>query len=222
MESKAAAVITTLNDSIILEKSYPFWKRTFDVLFSIFALLITSPFTIIISLQILLIYGRPVTFKQQRIGYNGKPFKIIKFRSMCKNAEDVLRRNPEIYQYYLENDYKLPDGEDPRVTKFGRFLRKTSLDELLQFWNVLKGDMSVVGPRPIVLAELEEYGDKKSLFLSMKPGVTGVWQVSGRSNIGYPERVDVELSYLNKQSLTFDILVIFKTIFKVIKRSGAY
>lgn len=161
MESKAAAVITTLNDSIILEKSYPFWKRTFDVLFSIFALLITSPFTIIISLQILLIYGRPVTFKQQRIGYNGKPFKIIKFRSMCKNAEDVLRRNPEIYQYYLENDYKLPDGEDPRVTKFGRFLRKTSLDELLQFWNVLKGDMSVVGPRPIVLAELEEYGDKK-------------------------------------------------------------
>lgn len=221
MESKAVATVIT-SDRIILEKPFPLWKRTFDILFSLFALLVTSPIILIISLVILLIDGWPVTFKQQRIGYQGKPFYIIKFRSMCKNAETVLQNNLEIYQCYIENDYKLPEGKDPRITKLGSFLRKTSLDELLQFWNVLKGDMSVVGPRPIVPAELQEYGNKKTIFLSMKPGITGVWQVSGRSHISYPKRVNVELSYLDNQNFLFDLSVIFKTIFKVFKRSGAY
>lgn len=222
MESKAATSVATWNESIVLERSFPLWKRTFDILFAIFALIITSPFTLLISMLILITDGRPVTFKQQRIGWNGKPFYIIKFRSMCRNAEEVLQREPEIYKKYIENDYKLPEGEDPRITKLGGFLRKTSLDELLQFCNVLKGDMSVVGPRPIIPIELEEYGNSKWLFLSMKPGVTGIWQVTGRSNIVYPERMYLELSYVDKQGLLLDIIVIFKTIFKVLKRSGAH
>ncbi|AFV05149.1 sugar transferase [Dehalobacter sp. CF] len=222
VDSKTVEQVTSWNKSVIIERSFPIWKRTFDILFSIFALIITSPFTILISLVILITDGRPVTFKQKRIGRDGECFDIIKFRSMCKNAEEVLQRDPKILKKYVENDYKLPEGEDPRVTKFGSFLRKSSLDELPQFMNVLKGDMSVVGPRPIVPVELEEYADKKSLFLSMKPGVTGVWQVSGRSNIAYPERAYLELSYLDKKSFLFDVIVIFKTIFKVLKRSGAY
>lgn len=222
MESKAATSVTTWNETIIIDKSFPLWKRTFDILFSIFALIITSPFTLLISMLIIITDGRPVTFKQQRIGRNGNPFFIIKFRSMCKNAEDVLQIDPDIYKKYIANDYKLPEGEDPRITKLGGILRKTSLDELPQFWNVLKGDMSVVGPRPVVPMELEEYGNNKDRFLTMKPGVTGVWQVSGRSDIVYPERMHLELSYVNKQGLLFDIIVIFKTIFKVIKGSGAH
>lgn len=222
MESKVSTSVTTWSESISLQKSFPWWKRVFDILFSVFALIITSPFTLLISLLILITDGRPVTFKQKRIGMNGSQFYIIKFRSMCKNAEDVLQRDPEIYQKYIENDYKLPEGEDPRITKIGGFLRKSSLDELPQFWNVLKGDMSVVGPRPIVPIELEEYGNRKNHFLSMKPGITGVWQVSGRSDIVYPERMFLELSYVDKQSLSFDISVIFKTIFKVFKREGAH
>lgn len=222
MESKSATVVSAWKESIVSERTFPLWKRVFDILFSGVALLLISPVILIISTLIMLTDGRPVTFKQDRIGRYGKPFSIIKFRSMCKNAEEVLQKDPEILKKYLANDYKLPEGEDPRITKLGRFFRKTSLDELPQFWNVLKGDMSVVGPRPIVPIELEEYGNYKDRFLSMKPGITGVWQVSGRSDIVYPERVHLELSYANKQGLFFDIIVILKTILKVVKGSGAH
>jgi lipopolysaccharide/colanic/teichoic acid biosynthesis glycosyltransferase len=222
MENKVVTTDAAWKKSVGLEKSFSLRKRIFDVLFAIVALMITSPFALAIGILILITDGRPVTFKQQRIGLHGTPFYIIKFRSMCKNAEEVLQRNPEIYQKYIENDYKLPEDEDPRITKLGAFLRKSSLDELLQFWNVLKGDMSVVGPRPIVPVELEEYGDSKGEFLAMKPGVTGVWQISGRSDVGYPERMYLELSYINKQGLLFDVKVIFKTVWAVLRRSGAH
>jgi lipopolysaccharide/colanic/teichoic acid biosynthesis glycosyltransferase len=222
MENKVVTSDVAWDKRVGLESTFPLWKRTFDLLFAIVALMFTSPFALAIGLLILVTDGRPITFKQQRIGLNGTPFYIIKFRSMCKNAEEVLQRNPEIYQKYIENDYKLPEDEDPRITKLGGFLRKSSLDELLQFWNVLKGDMSVVGPRPIVPVELEEYGNNKGNFLSMKPGVTGVWQISGRSDVGYPERMYLELSYINKQGWLFDVKVIFKTIWAVLRRSGAH
>ncbi|MDJ0304942.1 sugar transferase [Dehalobacter sp.] len=222
MESKVATQVSTWNEINSIEKTFPIWKRAFDILFSLFALIVTAPITIFISVVILISDGKPVTFKQRRLGRNGDLFDIVKFRTMCKNAEEVLQKDPEIFKKYVENDYKLPEGEDPRITKLGKFLRKSSLDELPQFWNVLKGDMTVVGPRPIVPMELEEYGNNKNLFLSMKPGITGVWQVSGRSDIGYPERIYLELSYIQKQGAFFDIGVIFQTIFKVFKRSGAH
>jgi lipopolysaccharide/colanic/teichoic acid biosynthesis glycosyltransferase len=221
MEDKSVVSAWVLEKKVV-ERKFPLWKRAFDILFAAVALIITSPFMAVISLLVLITDGQPITFKQKRIGLNGKSFEIIKFRSMCRNAEEVLHKNAAIYQKYMDNGYKLSEGEDPRVTKLGAFLRKTSLDELPQFWNVLTGSMSIVGPRPIVPVELNEYGANKKAFLSMKPGVTGVWQVSGRSDIVYPQRIYLELSYLNKRNLVFDMLIIIKTIFKILERSGAH
>ncbi|HZH60174.1 MAG TPA: sugar transferase, partial [Metabacillus sp.] len=133
-----------------------------------------------------------------------------------------LKKNKELYEKYLKNNYKLEAHEDPRITKLGNFLRKTSLDELPQLINVLKGNMTLVGPRPVVEEELMEYGENVNKFLSVKPGVTGYWQVSGRSNVGYPERVDLELYYVYNQSLLFDLRIIILTIWMVLIRRGAY
>jgi len=201
---------------------YMILKRFFGIAFAIFALVVTSPIMAVISVAIFITDGGPVIFKQDRVGKDGKLFRIIKFRSMCKNADEILQTDPELYTKYKENNYKLPEGEDPRITPIGAFLRKTSLDELPQFLNVLKGDMSVVGPRPIVKKELKEYGVYKNLFLSMKPGVTGVWQVSGRSTIGYPDRIYLELSYLEKRSLLYDVKVVCQTVVVAMKRFGAH
>lgn len=126
---------------------------------------------------------------------------------MIVDADEKLKANKVLYQKYLKNNYKLEPEEDPRITKLGRFLRKTSLDEIPQLINVIKGDMSLVGPRPVVEEELLEYGERKNEFLSVKPGITGYWQVSGRSNVGYPERVNLELYYVNNQSLLFDLYI---------------
>jgi lipopolysaccharide/colanic/teichoic acid biosynthesis glycosyltransferase/capsular polysaccharide biosynthesis protein len=164
----------------------------------------------------------PLLFKQRRYGVDGSLFSIYKFRSMRMDAEDVLKANPKLYQQYIANDYKLPLDGDPRITRLGRFLRRTSIDEFPQFINVVRGDMSMVGPRPIITEEIKEYGDKAEIFFSMKPGIAGVWGVSGRSNIMYPDRVDVELSYLAKRSFKFDMLIISKTFFKVLEKDGAY
>lgn len=163
-------------------------------------------------------------FKQQRIGKNGELFEIYKFRSMRENADMYLLENKKLYEKYIQNGYKLEPHEDPRITQLGVLLRKTSIDELPQFINVLKGDMSMVGPRPIVQEELNEYVKKNKAkeFLSMKPGITGVWQSSGRSNIQYPERVYLEISYAANQSILKDLMIIFKTCFKVFKKEGAY
>ncbi|MGM0340149.1 sugar transferase [Enterococcus sp. AZ007] len=164
----------------------------------------------------------PILFKQQRLGKDGEIFGIYKFRSMKINADEILENDNELYQKYVKNGYKLEIQEDPRITKLGCFIRKTSIDELPQFLNVFKGEMSLVGPRPIVEEELKEYGKRSATFLNMKPGITGVWQTSGRSNIGYPERVDIELSYLNNQSVSRDIIIILKTVLKVLINEGAY
>ncbi|PGS56048.1 multidrug MFS transporter [Bacillus sp. AFS041924] len=164
----------------------------------------------------------PAIFKQKRVGQNGKVFHIYKFRSMVTGAENKLKSNKELYKKYLLNNYKLEPHEDPRITKIGGFLRKTSLDEIPQFINILKGEMSLVGPRPVVQEELREYGIKTSEFLSVKPGATGFWQISGRSDVGYPERVDLELYYVYNQSLKFDIQILILTVIKVIRGVGAY
>lgn len=220
---KKQQVYNSTNKDIALFNSYLFIKRIVDIIGALMGLLVTSPFFIIISLLYLVGENKgPVIFKQIRVGENGREFKIYKFRSMVVNAEEKLKANELLFKKYVENSYKLEPEEDPRITRTGRFLRKTSLDELPQLINVLKGDMSLVGPRPVVVEELDEYGNRVSDFLSVKPGVTGYWQVSGRSNVHYPERVDVELFYVYNQSLSLDIKILFKTVQVVILKKGAF
>jgi len=206
-----------------ISKTYLFIKRFIDIFIAIIGIIFTSPLFLIISLMYL--FGNdkgPIFFKQKRYGKDGKTFYIYKFRSMIIDADQKLKKSKELYQKYIENNYKLDPNEDPRITKFGRFLRRTSLDEIPQLINVLKGEMSLVGPRPVVEEELEEYENKKEDFLSVKPGLTGYWQVSGRSDLGYPERVDVELYYIYNQSLLLDIKILIKTFYVVLIKKGAY
>ena len=141
---------------------------------------------------------------------------------MVVDAEKNLKENPRLYEKYVENSYKLPPDEDPRITKFGHFLRKSSLDELPQFLNILKGDMTLIGPRPVVEPELEVYGDRVDKFLSVTPGAMGYWQASGRSSIGYPERCELELYYVDHASLWFDCKILFKNIISIFKAEGAF
>lgn len=198
-------------------------KRNLDIIGSLIGIFITLP--IYIVFYFVYLFGEnkgPMFFKQSRIGKDGKLFKIYKFRSMVMNAEEKLKGDQELFEKYILNNYKLEPDEDPRITKFGLLIRKTSLDELPQFINVLKGDMSLIGPRPIVREELVEYGLKKDDFLSVKPGLTGYWQTSGRSNVGYPERVDIELYYVYNQSLKLEFQILLKTIIQVLQRKGAY
>lgn len=209
------------NNSFIV---YEFSKRVFDIIFSLMALIILFPLSVLLVFPFY-VFGElkgPMLFKQQRIGKNGEVFKIYKFRSMVVNAEEKLKNDKALFAKYVERGYKLEPHEDPRITKFGSFLRKTSLDEIPQLINVLIGNMSLVGPRPIVNEELLEYKEKKNEFLSVKPGITGYWQVSGRSNVGYPERVDLELYYVYNKSFWFDVIIILRTIVIVLNRRGAY
>ncbi|HAQ4990231.1 sugar transferase [Enterococcus faecium] len=211
--------------SKLSKKHYRLAKRSLDIVGGVIGLI---PFGI--AYGVLFIPYKvgsnkgPMIFNQKRIGENGELFSIYKFRSMRVNADQILQADGELHQKYIANGYKLEPNEDPRITKLGRFIRKTSIDELPQFINVIKGNMSLVGPRPIVTEELEEYkkAGKVSEFLSMKPGITGVWQTAGRSNVGYPDRVFLEISYAKKNSIRFDLKVIGKTIVKVFKKEGAY
>lgn len=205
-------------------KTYLAIKRTCDIIVSGLALVVLVP-TAFLVMAIIYRFGEnkgPMIYKQRRIGKNGKPFKIWKFRSMVVNADKKLKANPELYRKYIANSYKLPAEEDPRITEFGRFIRKTSIDELPQFVNIFKGDMSLVGPRPVVEPELKEYGDQVEKLLSMTPGAMGWWQASGRSNIEYPERCEVELYYIDHASLWFDLKIIFMNIISIFKNTGAY
>lgn len=185
-------------------------------------LVLSAPLLLFLCVMIRLTSPGPVVFRQKRLGRYGREFSCLKFRSMRADAEQVLRQDPALYREYFENDYKLPPERDPRITPIGRWLRKTSLDELPQLFNVLRGEMSLVGPRPVVPPEIEEYGDRAEEFLSVLPGVTGAWQVSGRSELPYPERADVELAYVREWSLWLDIQILFKTAIVVLKREGAH
>ncbi len=198
-------------------------KRGADIVGSIALLALTAPLFAAVAIVNKLASPGPVLFTQRRVGQNGKTFMLFKFRTMVANAEQVLKRTPGLYQKYLENNYKLPDGEDPRITCAGRFLRATSLDELPQLFNVLRGDMSLVGPRPVVPSEVENYADYATLLLSAKPGMTGHWQVSGRSEIKeYARRVELDLEYIRDQSLSKDVEILLRTLPAVLLRRGAH
>lgn len=201
-----------------------FLKRIFDVVFSFCALTFLFPIFFFIGALIKLKDPKgPMFFAHKRLGQNGKEFKCYKFRTMVTNADVILKKmleNPEIRAEY-EKDFKLKD--DPRIIPIvGNFLRKTSLDELPQFLNVLLGDMSVVGPRPIIKNEMIKYGTNINTFLSAKPGVTGLWQVSGRNDVSYDERVALDMHYINNGSFLLDISIIFKTVKIILSKNGAY
>lgn len=198
---------------------YHIIKRAFDIIFSLVLIVVLSPLFIIISLLVLMgSRGNPF-FAHYRIGKNGKVMYIYKFRTMIPNAESMIKDfTPEQKKEWEEN-FKLKD--DPRITKIGKFLRATSLDELPQLFNILKGEMSFVGPRPIIESELEWYGKDKDKFLSVTPGLTGWWASHGRSRIKYPERCELELYYVDHASVLLDIKILIMTIFSVFRRSGA-
>ena len=194
-------------------------KRILNLLCSFVGVIVLSPFFLIISLLIKVTSKGPVFFVHERVGLNGKKFKLIKFRTMVNNAEEMIASFSPEQKKESEENYKVKD--DPRITKIGKFLRRTSLDELPQLINILKGDMSIVGPRPVVDEELNWYGDKKDKLLSVKPGLTGWWAVNGRSNVPYPERCDLELYYVDHISFALDAKIILKTLGAIIKKDGA-
>jgi lipopolysaccharide/colanic/teichoic acid biosynthesis glycosyltransferase len=164
--------------------------------------------------------GAPVLYRQERVGSGGRSFRIYKFRSMRNGTAEQVLGAPEERRAYVASSYKMA-ADDPRVTTVGKILRRSSLDELPQLWNVLRGDMSLVGPRPVIPAELEEYGEWKRLLLRAKPGLTGAWQVGGRGRIGYPERARMELDYVSGRSLMDDLGILLRTVPAVIRRRGA-
>lgn len=201
---------------------YHFFKRTTDVLISLLALICLSPLILVLMIIIFAQDGHSPFYRQIRIGQYGKPFGMFKFRSMIYNADKILEKDPKLYQKYVDNGFKLPQDEDPRITKVGAFIRKTSLDEIPQFINVVIGQMSLVGPRPIVKKEMFEYGDRIKKFLSVKPGALGLWQASGRANIEYPERCDIELEYIQNASYWYDVKVFFACCISILKKDGAF
>ena len=206
----------------VLRGQQLFLKRALDVVVSATVLTLALPLILIIALLIRLDSSGPIFFGQRRLGRHGRVFKCYKFRSMYADAEERLRKDPILHELYLQNDYKLPPHLDSRITRIGRLLRRTSLDELPQLFNVLRGEMSLVGPRPIVPDELRHYEHDEPLFLSLKPGVTGAWQVQGRSTIGYPERANLELEYIQRWSLPRDLEILFRTIPAVLIQRGAH
>lgn len=194
-------------------------KEIMDIVLATLGLIFFFPLLIIISLLIKLDSEGPIIFKHKRIGRYGKDIYIWKFRTMYKDADKILESNPQL-KLEFERNFKLK--EDPRVTKVGKFLRKWSLDEIPQLFNILKGDMSIVGPRPVVRKELEKYGPFAEEILRVKPGLTGLWQVSGRSDVDYARRVQLDLYYIQNWSLALDIKIILKTMPSVILGKGAY
>lgn len=198
-------------------------KRLFDILFGLIGIIILIPITIIVFLM--KIFSRdkgPIFYTQLRIGQNGKIFKLYKFRSMVVGADKILKEylaaNPDEAEYF-KRERKLE--HDPRITKIGKILRETSLDEWPQFINIFIGNMSLVGPRPVVPGEIEQYGLNMTRFLSAKPGLTGYWQANGRSNVEYEERMKMELYYVDHFSLWLDIKIIFKTFGAIFEKEGA-
>lgn len=201
------------------KKAYLFFKRALDIVFSTVALAVSIiPMAIIALLIRLESPGAPI-YIHNRIGKNGKPLPLLKFRTMYTDADEMIKEfTPEQQEEWQEN-FKL--NNDPRITKIGKFLRRSSMDELPQLWNVLKGEMSIVGPRPVVAEELERYGENKDKFLSVTPGLTGYWQAYARSTCSYEQRIKMELHYVENAGFWWDIRIMFKTVEAVLHTRGA-
>ena len=202
-----------------LEGFQGYIKEIIDIVLGTIGLILFSPLFIIIAILIKLDSEGPIFYKHLRVGRYGKPFYLWKFRTMYKDADKILDKYPELKKEF-EKEFKLKN--DPRVTRIGKFLRKFSLDEIPQIFNILKGEMSIVGPRPVTFKELEKYGEYKEEVLRVKPGLTGLWQVSGRSDLDYARRIALDLYYIQNWSLLLDIKIILKTIPAVFWGKGAY
>ena len=195
-------------------------KRIIDIVLSAVALVISSPIMLGVAIAIKLDDGGPVLFKQTRVGIHGKPFTMYKFRSMVTNAEEIKAKLAAESGQTDRFIFKLKD--DPRITKVGKFIRKTSLDEFPQFFNVFKGDMSLVGPRPALPDEVARYGSLYSTRLLVKPGITGPWQVSGRSDLSQEQSEFLDVSYIENWSITGDLAILAKTVMVVFRGTGSY
>lgn len=193
-------------------------KRSFDFTVALFLLTLSSPLLLTLAILVKLSSKGPVFFAHRRLGRDGKEFHCLKFRTMIANAEERLRHDPELRKRF-EEKFKLED--DPRITPLGSFLRKTSLDELPQLLHVLSGEMSLVGPRPIVEAELAKYSIYAHKLLTVKPGLSGLWQVCGRSDTTYPQRVIMDMHYIDHRCLRLDLRLLVLTASAVIRKSGA-
>jgi exopolysaccharide production protein ExoY len=198
-------------------------KRTFDIVASVLAAIISSPLFLACYLLVLANSGRPVLFRHRRIGFAGREFTCLKFRTMAADAEKRLQQHlaasPHAAREWMHNQ-KLQD--DPRVTRIGKIMRRTSLDELPQLFNILKGEMSLVGPRPIVVEEIGKYQEHFYVYASGRPGLTGLWQVKGRNETTYEERVAFDVEYVRNWSLIRDIAIVLMTFRRVLEGRGAY
>lgn len=198
---------------------YKVFKRIIDILGALFGLILLSPIFIVVAIIIKITSEGPIFFSQNRVGINGKKFKMYKFRSMVVNAEELKAKL--ISKNEMSGPmFKLKD--DPRVTAIGKFIRKTSVDELPQLWNVLKGEMSLVGPRPSLPKEVSEFENWMHKRLEVKPGLTCYWQVSGRNNIDFEEWMLLDIRYINERNIWVDIKLIFKTIFVLFGDKNAH
>jgi exopolysaccharide production protein ExoY len=197
-------------------------KRTLDVVVAAGALVVLAPLMAVLTVVVWLSSPGWPLFGQHRLGRGGTVFRCWKFRSMHRDAEEILRRDPQLYASYLANDFKLDCDDDPRVTAIGRFLRTTSLDELPQLVNVLAGQMSLVGPRPVVADELERcYGPWTSEYLAVRPGLTGPWQINGRNDIRYPERAVLDAHYVHTWSFHQDLTILARTPRALLRGTGS-
>lgn len=217
--------VTGINRMILnkdkLERQYVYiyLKRFFDVILSLIGLIVLAIPFLIIAAFIKFCDGGPILYTQERVGKDGRRFQIYKFRSMYVDADKLLEKLKE------QNEVTGPMFKmknDPRITSVGRFLRKTSLDELPQLWNVLRGDMSLVGPRPPLPREVAKYSEYDLQCLWVIPGCTGLWQATERNNVGFEEMVELDLEYIQKRSLLFDAKIILLTVVAIIHPNGAY
>ncbi len=206
----------------LLRAGYQRVKRAMDIVCALILAVVFLPVAVLAAL-IIAFDSRPVFFGHMRVGRNRRPFRLWKFRTMVVDAdrilEEHLRKNPECAREWAGN-HKL--RYDPRITRFGRLLRKTSLDELPQLWSVLRGDMSLIGPRPIVAAEMSKYGRAVGLYGLVRPGLTGLWQVSGRNDTQYSRRVELDCHYIRNWTLGLDFKILYKTVGVILRGGGAY
>jgi len=199
------------------------FSRVIDIVFALIAIIFTAPMLITVAAWVRLYDGGPAVFSQERIGYGGRRFRCFKFRSMVVDAErrleSLLERDPDARREW-QATHKL--RADPRITPLGSFLRRSSIDELPQLLNILRGDMSLVGPRPIVQAEICRYGRFFRAYCSVRPGLTGLWQVNGRNDVSYRQRVAYDVLYARRHSASLDMAIILKTVPAVLARRGCY
>lgn len=205
-----------------LDPSDRFAKRFMDLLLTALLLPFLLPLFAVVALLVKLTSPGPVLFRQRRVGFRGREFHMYKFRTMFVDAEQRLREDAQLSEIYWENGCKVPAHVDPRQTKIGRSLRSTSLDELPQLLNVIRGDMSLVGPRPVFPEQMPDYGQVAAAYTASRPGITGMWQVSGRSDVAFPLRAHLDVENLRNWTLRKDLSILIRTIPSVLRRTGAY